>query len=140
MKKILFAFLLFSPFTKAQLLFEISGNGLTQKSYLYGTIHMLPKDQFELSNSLKRAFDASATIAMEVDLNMGAAEKIALAQQVLLPEGKTLQDYMPAQDYIKLKMYCLDSLKWSVSKFERSSKLKPMFFSSILIQESMSDM
>ena len=140
MKKILFAFLLFSPFTNAQLLFEISGNGLTQKSYLYGTIHMLPKDQFELSNSLKRAFDASATIAMEVDLNMGAAEKLALAQQVLLPEGKTLQDYMPAQDYIKLKMYCLDSLKWSASKFERSSKLKPMFFSSILIQESMSDM
>jgi uncharacterized protein YbaP (TraB family) len=140
MKKILFAFLLFSPFTKAQLLFEISGNGLTQKSYLYGTIHMLPKDQFELSSSLKRAFDASATIAMEVDLDMGAAEKIALAQQVLLPEGKTLQDYMPAQDYIKLKMYCLDSLKWSASKFERSSKLKPMFFSSILIQESMSDM
>lgn len=140
MKKILFAFLLFSSFTNAQLLFEISGNGLTQKSYLYGTIHMLPKDQFELSSSLKRAFDAAATIAMEVDLDMGATEKIALAQQVLLPEGKTLQDYMPEQDYLKLKMYCLDSLKWSASKFERSSKLKPMFFSSILIQESMSDM
>jgi uncharacterized protein YbaP (TraB family) len=47
---------------------------------------------------------------------------------------------MAAQDYLQLKMYCIDSLKWSESKFERSSKLKPMFFSSILIQESMSDM
>lgn len=140
MKKILLYFLLLTSFSQAQLLYQISGNGLTQASYLYGTIHILPKDQFELSNSLKRAFEASTTIAMEVDLDMSGAEKIALAQKVLLPEGKTLKDFMEPQDYTQLKMYCLDSLKWSESKFERSSKLKPMFFSSILIQESMSDM
>jgi uncharacterized protein YbaP (TraB family) len=140
MKKILLLFLLICGFSKAQLLYQISGNGLSTASYLYGTIHILPKDQFELSNSIKRAFDASKTIAMEVDLDMSGAQKIALAQQVLLPEGKTLKDFMEPQDYIKLKAYCLDSLQWSESKFERSSKLKPMFFSSILIQESMSDM
>lgn len=140
MKKICFAFLLMTSFGQAQLLYQISGNGLTSHSYLYGTIHMLPKDQFELSNSLKRAFDASTTLAMEVDLNMSGAEKIALAQRVLLPEGKTLKDFMTEQDYLQLKMYCLDSLDWSESKFDRSSKLKPMFFSSILIQESMRKM
>lgn len=140
MKKILFAFLSLTTIGQAQLLYQISGNGLSAPSFVYGTIHMLPKDQFELSQSLKRAFDASSTLAMEVDLNMGAAQKIALAQQVLLPEGKTLQDFMTEQDFIKLKIYCLDSLKWSTSKFERSSKLKPMFFSSVLIQESMKDM
>lgn len=140
MKKILLHFLLTCGFSQAQLLYQISGNGLSTASYLYGTIHILPKDQFELSNSLKRAFDASKTIAMEVDLDMSGAQKIALAQQVLLPEGKTLKDFMAEQDYLQLKMYCIDSLKWSESKFERSSKLKPMFFSSILIQESMSNM
>jgi uncharacterized protein YbaP (TraB family) len=140
MKKICFAFLLITSFSQAQLLYQISGNGLAEASYLYGTIHMLPKDQFALSNSLKRAFDASTTLAMEVDINMSGAEKIALAQNVLLPGGKTLQDFMTEQDYLQLKMYCLDSLEWSESKFERSSKLKPMFFSSILIQESMRNM
>lgn len=140
MKKLLLAFLLISSFSQAQLLYQISGNGLTQVSFLYGTIHMLPKEQFELSNSLKRAFDASTTIAMEVDLNMSGAEKIAIAQKVLLPEGKTLQDYMTEQDYLQLKMYCMDSLQWNEAKFVRSSKLKPMFFSSILMQESMSKM
>jgi hypothetical protein len=140
MKKIVLLFMLLASFSQAQLLYQISGNGLAQASYLYGTIHILPKDKFELSNSLKRAFEASQTIAMEVDLDMSGAEKIALAQKVLLPDGKTLQDFMAAQDYLQLKMYCIDSLKWSESKFERSSKLKPMFFSSILIQESMSDM
>jgi uncharacterized protein YbaP (TraB family) len=77
---------------------------------------------------------------MEVDLNMSGAEKIAIAQKVLLPEGKTLKDYMAEQDYLQLKMYCMDSLHWNESKFERSSKLKPMFFSSVLMQESMSKM
>jgi uncharacterized protein YbaP (TraB family) len=140
MKKICFAFLLLTSFSQAQLLYQISGNGLSAVSYLYGTIHMLPKDEFELSNSLKRAFDASATLAMEVDLNMSGAEKIALAQKVLLPEGKTLKDFMAEQDYLQLKMYCMDSLDWSESKFDRNSKLKPMFFSSMLIQESMRNM
>jgi uncharacterized protein YbaP (TraB family) len=140
MKKILLYFLLLTSFSQAQLLYQITGNGLTEASYLYGTIHILPKDKFELSNSLKRAFEASKTIAMEVDIDMSGAEKIALAQKVMLPDGKTLKDFMTAPDYTQLKMYCLDSLKWSESKFERSSKLKPMFFSSILIQESMSDM
>ncbi len=132
--------MLICGFSNAQLLYQITGNGLNSASYVYGTIHILPKEQFQLSNSLKRAFDASKTIAMEVDLDMSAAQKIALAQQVLLPEGKTLKDFMESQDYIKLKLYCQDSLKWSESKFERSSKLKPMFFSSLLIQESMSNM
>jgi uncharacterized protein YbaP (TraB family) len=140
MKKLLLYFLCLSGFSQAQLLYQISGNGLTEASYLYGTIHILPKDKFELSNSLKRAFDASTTIAMEVDLDMSGAEKIALAQKVLLPDGKTLKDFMAAQDYLQLKAYCIDSLQWSESKFERSSKLKPMFFSSVLIQENMSNM
>jgi uncharacterized protein YbaP (TraB family) len=140
MKKLLLYFLCLSGFSQAQLLYQISGNGLTEASYLYGTIHILPKDKFELSNSLKRAFDASTTIAMEVDLDMSGAEKIALAQKVMLPDGKTLKDFMAAEDYLQLKAYCIDSLQWSESKFERSSKLKPMFFSSVLIQENMSNM
>lgn len=140
MKKLLLLFVLFSGLAKAQLLYQITGNGLTEPSYLYGTIHILPKENFKLSHSLKRAFEASSTLAMEVDLNMSASEKIALAQRVLLPDGKTLKDFMSAQDYTQLKMYCMDSLQWNESKFERSSKLKPMFFSSILIQESMSKM
>ena len=140
MKKLLLYFLCLSGFSQAQLLYQISGNGLNEASYLYGTIHILPKDKFELSNSLKRAFDASTTIAMEVDLDMSGAEKIALAQKVMLPDGKTLKDFMAAQDYLQLKAYCIDSLQWSESKFERSSKLKPMFFSSVLIQENMSNM
>lgn len=140
MRALIIIFCLFSSFSQAQLLYQISGKDLAQPSYLYGTIHILPKEQFELPKSLERAFKTCTTLAMEVDLNMSAGEKIAMAQRAVLADGKTLKDIMAPQDYIKLKMYCMDSLKWNESKFERSSRLQPMFFSSLLIQESMSNM
>jgi uncharacterized protein YbaP (TraB family) len=118
----------------------ISGKDLAEPSYLYGTIHILPKEQFEIPKSLERAFKTCNTLAMEVDLNMSASEKIAMAQRAVIADGKTLKDLMEPQDYIRLKMYCIDSLKWSESKFERSSHLQPMFFSSLMVQESMTNM
>ncbi|MCA6473216.1 MAG: TraB/GumN family protein, partial [Chitinophagaceae bacterium] len=41
------------------LLWEISGNGLTQPSYLFGTIHMICKEDFVLSDIVKEKFNAS---------------------------------------------------------------------------------
>ncbi|MFM8597386.1 MAG: TraB/GumN family protein [Flavobacteriales bacterium] len=140
MKKIIYLFCLLNTFSQAQLLYQISGKDLEQPSYLYGTIHILPKEQFVMSKSIERAFKTCSTLAMEVDLNMSASEKIAMAQRAVLADGKSLKDIMEPQDYIKLKMYCMDSLQWNESKFERSSRLQPMFFSSLLIQESMSNM
>jgi uncharacterized protein YbaP (TraB family) len=115
MRALIIIFCLFSSFSQAQLLYQISGKDLAQPSYLYGTIHILPKEQFELPKSLERAFKTCTTLAMEVDLNMSAGEKIAMAQRAVLADGKTLKDIMDPQDYIKLKMYCMDSLKWNES-------------------------
>lgn len=140
MKKYLLLAFLLPLFAKAQLFYMISGKDLAQPSYLYGTIHILPKEQFEIPKSLERAFKTCSTLAMEVDLNMSASEKIAMAQRAVIADGKTLKDLMEPQDYIRLKMYCIDSLKWSESKFERSSHLQPMFFSSLMVQESMTNM
>lgn len=140
MTKLFFLLLLLPFFGKAQLLYQITGNGLTTPSYLFGTIHMLPKEKFSIPRSLDRAFRSCPTIAMEIDLNINTAEKISVAQRAVLANGQTLENIMEPQDYIKLKMYCMDSLGWSESKFERSSHLKPMFFSSLLVQESIQDM
>jgi uncharacterized protein YbaP (TraB family) len=140
MKSVLIIFCVLGSFVRAQLLYQITGKELAQPSYIYGTIHLLPKAKFELPKSLERAFKSCATIAMEVDLNMTTGEKIAMAQRAVLPNGKSLKDFMDPQDYIQLKMFCMDSLKWNENKFNRSSRLQPMFFSSLLIKESMSNM
>ncbi len=51
------------------LLWEISGNGLEKPSYLFGTIHIMCKDDFVISEGVKKAFGQADQIALEVDLD-----------------------------------------------------------------------
>lgn len=121
----------------AQLLWEVSGNNLNHKSYLYGTIHVVPKDKFVVKPHVEKAFNASTHLIQEVDLNLSTREMLETAQSMTLPKGTTLQGLLGDADYIKLKSYCVDQLKMKKKKFKRYSKLKPFFFSSLLLVEQL---
>ncbi|MDP5231758.1 MAG: TraB/GumN family protein [Cellulophaga sp.] len=54
---------------KNSLLWEISGNGLKQSSYLYGTMHVSKKIAFRLDDVFYEALDKSEIIALESDPN-----------------------------------------------------------------------
>ncbi len=70
MKKILILLIIFiSSSVNAQLLWEISGNGLKEKSYIYGTIHMICADDFNFSENLKKAFDNTKQCVLEIDMD-----------------------------------------------------------------------
>lgn len=51
------------------LLWEVSGNGLSKPSYLYGTIHMICGDDYFLSEKTKKAFNATESLFLEIDLS-----------------------------------------------------------------------
>jgi uncharacterized protein YbaP (TraB family) len=51
-----------------ELLWEISGNGLKEKSYLYGSLHSNDKRLFRLSDSTYFAMEKSSAIVLETDL------------------------------------------------------------------------
>ncbi len=121
----------------AQLLYRISGKDLKQDSYLFGTIHIMPKDNFQMPPQVMDAIRTSATIAMEIDMNISLSDQIELIKLSTLPEGKTLKDFMTDTAYGKLKSYCIDSVGWNEAKFNRFSILKPIFFSSLVLQEKM---
>jgi uncharacterized protein YbaP (TraB family) len=132
---ILLLFLLFITTANTQLLYRISGNGLTQESYLFGTIHTMPKEDFEMPKKVMDALKTCATIALEIDVDMSMSEKIEIAKMTMIPNGETLKNYMADTSYVKLKSYCIDSLGWKESKFEQYAHLKPFFFSSVVLQE-----
>ena len=73
------------------LLWEISGNGLSKSSYLYGTIHMICGNDYFLSDKTKKAFTASDNLVLEVNLSdpkeLSAAQKLAYGKD---PLSKTL--------------------------------------------------
>ncbi|WP_163408798.1 TraB/GumN family protein [Flavobacterium ajazii] len=68
MKKLLLISLLITSFVQAQnksLFWEISGNGLTKNSYLYGTMHVNDKISFHLSDSFFKNLLNSDIVANE---------------------------------------------------------------------------
>jgi uncharacterized protein YbaP (TraB family) len=73
LKYILFLFIAHSGFSQTvdernQLLWEISGNGLSKKSYLFGSFHTNDRRVFDLSDSTYYALNNVGAIALETDV------------------------------------------------------------------------
>jgi uncharacterized protein YbaP (TraB family) len=122
---------------QAQLLWKISGNTLTEDSYLYGTIHVVPEDKFVVSESLNEAFQASSALALEIDLNITFEQQMAMAKELLIPGGKTLKNFLNSEEFQKFETYCLDTLGMKKSKFKKYIRIKPFFVSAIILKEQL---
>ncbi len=121
--------------TANSLLWEISGNGIEKPSYIFGTIHMIPKDDYFFTNLMKEKFAACEKLVLEIDINMSLAEQIKAAKQMFLPEGKLLYDYMTEKDSVEFHSYLIDSLKISKSTYKKVIRIKPLFGSSLILKE-----
>ena len=51
------------------LLWQVSGNGLTQPSYLFGTFHLMCKNDIQFSSQLTSAVSRSEKVYMEMDMD-----------------------------------------------------------------------
>lgn len=71
-KNFIFVFIIFSQFVFAQeksLLWEISGNGLSKSSYLFGTMHIMCEGDAQLDEKLTQSLANSDKILMELDMD-----------------------------------------------------------------------
>jgi len=110
------------------LLWEISGKGLEKPSYLYGTFHLMCKDDIHISSNLKKAMSASEKLYLEMDLD-DPANTVGALMFMNMKDGKTLREYYTPEAYARVKQFFLDSLKASLQMFER---MKPSFVSAML--------
>ncbi|MBN2275734.1 MAG: TraB/GumN family protein [Bacteroidales bacterium] len=93
--------LLSSSADAQSLLWKIEADDHTSPSYIYGTIHIKDKRVFQFDEEVNEALKACSLFAMEVDLN---PEKMTgFAQQLMLPEGQTLQNIFEPDDYELIK-------------------------------------
>jgi uncharacterized protein len=109
------------------LLWEISGKDLKQPSFLYGTIHLIPKSEFFLTDATQKALEASQKLTFEInmkDMNNPLA-LLGVMTKALMPGGKRLKDYLTEDDY-SLVQHHFDSLGLPLKILER---VKPMFLS-----------
>jgi uncharacterized protein YbaP (TraB family) len=119
--------------TDNALLWKISGNGLSKPSYLYGTIHLIPKAELAFSAPLFAALDRSKRVAFEIDMRemTNLAKQFSLITKAFMRDDKTLRDLLNAEDYALVQSKMAEK-GLSMGMLER---LKPMFLSMMLSNE-----
>ena len=109
------------------LLWRISGEGITPSSYLYGTIHMIPSEDFFFPRGTEQAFDSSEMLFLEVDLSEleDPVKQMELMQQSFMKGDTTLKDLVSDEDYLMIKAHFAD-MGIPIFFLER---IKPIFLS-----------
>ncbi len=107
------------------LLWKIEGNGLTKSSYLFGTIHMIKKENFYWPKGTLAALDDSEKAAFEVDLDdmFDVSAQMGMITKAFMKDNQTLADFYSEEDYRFVKDHFKDM---GIPMFFLE-KIKPMF-------------
>lgn len=118
----------------AQLLWEISGNGLEKPSYLYGTMHISDKRVFDFDPQLMPNFDKTDAFAGEMLLDPSMMFEVMA--HLFMPSDTTLDMLLTDEEYQKVKLH-LGKKMGMMNMF--ADKMKPIFTSVFLAEQGAMD-
>jgi uncharacterized protein YbaP (TraB family) len=110
------------------LLWEVSGNGLAAPSYLFGTFHILCKEDIQFSDALKQAVKNTSVVYMELDMD-DAATLLGGLNLIQMTNGKKLKELFTAEEYKRVESFFKDSLKTSFGFYQGT---KPLMLTSLI--------
>ena len=110
------------------LLWKISGKGLAQPSYLYGTIHLICPTEMQISESVKQAFSETQQVVMELDMDSPTMAQ-EMQRDIMMSGGQNLQQLLSAADYAAVGNYLQTKAGLPIEKI---GTVKPFILSSML--------
>jgi hypothetical protein len=114
------------------LLWEISGNGLKKPSYLFGTIHIIPKEDYFWTDLMEAKFQESEKLVLEIDMGKNQMlMMLSLMSKMRMEKGTTLHDLLSEEEYKAVNDYFTDNMGMSLAAFDQ---LKPIFTSMMISQ------
>ncbi len=141
MKKVILPLLVF-VFTAAQsqqsLIWEVSGNGLTKKSYIMGTLKFIGEKEFYMPPKASELIKQSEIFAIEDEVDHHAQHELNTALH--FPKGQTLSDVLSADDYKKVKDTFQKEFGINAATFDKKySHIKPLPLSIIMTRLSLGE-
>ncbi len=109
------------------ILWEVSGKGLTQPSFLYGTIHLQDKRVFAYEKLILDLLDTCKAYAME--LNMDEIDAVAMAKSFMME--KPLSETIPTWKFRKLDSLLVARTGSGVGMY---NGMKPFFMAGLLVK------
>lgn len=101
------------------LLWKISGNGLEQPSYVFGTIHMICEDDYFLNPEVEKALNDSKALITEI--NFGDMSEM-MQMQKLVQSDISLKERLKANQYKKLEQLLKDKLNIEIANLDKVSE------------------
>ncbi|HEY1019463.1 MAG TPA: TraB/GumN family protein [Sediminibacterium sp.] len=128
--------LLFTPALQAQqprssLLWEVSGNGLQQPSYLFGTFHLLCKGDFTVTPELENKLRASKQFYGELKMDDPGLLQASMLSKLMM-QGHTLQSLIGETDYSNVSEKFQSITGMPITLF---NTFKPFLSLSMLVQK-----
>jgi len=116
------------------LLWQVSGNGLQQNSYLFGTFHLLCKADIHFSEELKKGIKNAKEMYLEMDMD-DPSTVLGGLMFMNMKNDKTLKDLYTPEQYARLQRFFADSVGMPLNAM--FSKMKPMLLESMLYPKMM---
>ncbi len=115
------------------LLWEISSPELQQKSYLFGTIHMIPKEDFYMDEAVERALEAAEQVAFEIDMDemSDMGKMMGLLMDAFMKGDTTLSDLLSPEEYELVDAH-FQKIGLPLGMLER---IKPMFLTALTSED-----
>ena len=141
-KQILIAFLFFGLLVTSifgqeksnSLLWKIEGDSI-QTSYVFGTIHMLPQEDFLLKDKVKNAFNKAEVVYLELDMDDPSFMQ-DMMKYSMLEEGDELKSHMDSTEYVFLNQYMNKNVGVGLKQL---NKFKPLSLTSMIMTTLMGE-
>ena len=134
-KQIFIAFVLFSllvSISNAQndnsLLWKIEGDSI-KTSYVFGTMHLMPQEDFVLKDKVKNAFNEAEVVYLELDMD-DPSFMADMMKYSMLEEGDELKAHMDSTEYVFLNQYMNKNIGVGLKQLNR---FKPLSLTSMIM-------
>lgn len=109
-------------------LWKVEGENI-KTSYVFGTIHILPKEDFVIKDKVKKAFETTDKIALELDMADPGFMKEIMAHSYL-KKGDELKKYMDEDEYKLLDNYLKEKIGTGMVMYNNT---KPFMLMSVIL-------
>lgn len=110
------------------LLWQVTGNGILQPSYLFGTVHLMCASDMALPDTVRKSLLNTQQLYLEIKMD-DPAVMMQLMQGMTLSDGQNLRQLVSSATYDSLDKVFQSTLGLSLDKV---STVKPIFLSTML--------
>ena len=111
----------------AQLLWKVSGNGLSKTSYLFGTHHLIERDQINGFDKILDLAGEQDAVVGEMDMGHMLSMQIKMMKGMMMKDS-TIKELVSEADYALVDAELKDVMKMGLNKL---GKMKPMMVSTM---------